>query len=326
MDEEVYTDFIGVASHELFHAWNIKSIRPIEMMPYDYTRENYSRLGFVAEGVTTYYGDLFLLRCNVYNLKQYFIELNLRLQKHFDNYGRFNLSVADSSFDTWLDGYVPGIPDRKTSIYDEGCLVALMTDLLIRRHTQNKKSLDDVMRTLYYDFAKQRHGFTEQDYTRVVENTAGRSFTDFFENYVYGVNNYEPLLQDLLNDVGCSVQLYPSAKLHESLFGFRTSIENGLTKVIAVAPASPSYTVGLSRQDEIVAVNNLKVENNLDDLIRFLQSTKEKITLHVFSPQKKLRQVELKPDGKNYYNLYKIEQSKELTTEQKKAFASWTNM
>src|SRR5271169_6174527 len=78
MDEDLYTDSIGVASHELFHAWNIKSIRPIEMMPYDYTKENYTRLGFVAEGVTTYYGDLFLLRCGVYNLKQYFIEMNVR--------------------------------------------------------------------------------------------------------------------------------------------------------------------------------------------------------------------------------------------------------
>src|SRR5712672_3181512 len=103
------------------------------MVPYDYTKENYSRLGFVYEGVTTYYGDLFLVRSGVYSVEQFLAEINQRVQRHFDNYGRFNLSVADSSFDTWLDGYVKGIPDRKTSIYDEGSLIALMLDLMIRK-------------------------------------------------------------------------------------------------------------------------------------------------------------------------------------------------
>ncbi len=159
MEKALYTDFVGVASHELFHAWNVKTIRPADMMPYDYSNENYSRLGFVYEGVTTYYGDLFLARCGVYSTDQFFVEINTRLQKHFDNYGRFNLSVADSSFDTWLDGYVPGIPNRKTSIYDEGCITAMMTDLLIRMKSGNRKSLDDVMRTLYKDFGKAKIGY-----------------------------------------------------------------------------------------------------------------------------------------------------------------------
>ncbi|MBK6987685.1 MAG: M61 family metallopeptidase [Bacteroidetes bacterium] len=113
MNDALYTDFIGVASHELFHAWNIKTIRPIEMMPYDYTKENYSQLGYVYEGVTTYYGDQILARADVYSIDQFFVELNIRLQKHFDNPGRFNMSVADSSFDTWLDGYVPECLEEK---------------------------------------------------------------------------------------------------------------------------------------------------------------------------------------------------------------------
>lgn len=325
MEEGLYTDFVGVASHELFHAWNIKSIRPVEMMPYDYAKENYSRLGYVAEGVTTYYGDLFLLRCGVYSWQQYAVELNVRLQKHFDNYGRFNLSVADSSFDTWLDGYVPGIPDRKTSIYDEGCIIALMTDLLIRRHTQNKKSLDDVMRTLYYDFAKHKLGYSEQDYKRVVENTAGRPFDDFFSNYVYGLENYEPLLRDLLTDLGATLVIKDSCSLNESLFGFKAANENGIVKVSAIAPGSPSHRAGLARQEEIIAVNNQKVENNLDDLIRLYFASSETVTLHVISTQKKLRAVMLKSDGKKYYGQYRIEQPAELTAQQKAAFSAWSN-
>ena len=180
MRNNIYIDFVGVASHELFHAWNIKTIRPAEMMPYNYKTENYSRLGFVYEGVTTYYGDLILARCGVYNTEQFFKELNVRIQKHFDNPGRQNLSVADSSFDTWLDGYTPGVPGRKTSIYDEGCITALMTDLIIRKKTNSKSSLDDVMRTLYEDFGKKNIGYAEHDYFSIVDFIAKDSMADFY--------------------------------------------------------------------------------------------------------------------------------------------------
>ena len=121
MKPAFYSDFMGVASHELFHVWNVKAIRPAEMYPYDYTKENYASTGYVYEGVTTYYGDLFLGRSGFFNLDEMLAEFSTRLQKHIDNAGRFNHSVSESSYDTWLDGYVPGIPGRKVSIYDEGC-------------------------------------------------------------------------------------------------------------------------------------------------------------------------------------------------------------
>lgn len=139
-----YQDFIGVSSHELFHAWNVKTIRPVEMMPYDYSKENYSRLGYVSEGVTTYYGDVMLLRSKVFTEQQYMQEFNKMLERHFGNAGRTNLSVADSSFDTWLDGYKQGVPGRKSSIYVEGALCAFMLDINIRKITKNKRSLADV--------------------------------------------------------------------------------------------------------------------------------------------------------------------------------------
>jgi predicted metalloprotease with PDZ domain len=141
---DVYEDVLGVSCHELFHLWNIKTIRPIEMLPYDYTKENYSRSGYVYEGFTTYYGDKILLSSDVFNEQQYFVTLQERLLKHFHNFGRFSLSVTDSSWETWLDGYLPGAPYRKTNIYDEGCLIAFMLDVLILKATGNTKSLRDV--------------------------------------------------------------------------------------------------------------------------------------------------------------------------------------
>jgi predicted metalloprotease with PDZ domain len=102
---KTYEDILGVSCHELFHTWNIKYIRPVEMLPYDFTKENYARTGYVYEGFTTYYGDLLLLTSGVFNTQEYFDTLEERLTKHFHNYGRFNLSVAHSSWDTlvrWL--------------------------------------------------------------------------------------------------------------------------------------------------------------------------------------------------------------------------------
>ncbi|HEY1040069.1 MAG TPA: M61 family peptidase, partial [Bacteroidia bacterium] len=140
-DGKTYEDLLGVSCHELFHTWNVKTIRPAEMLPYDYTKENYARTGYIYEGVTTYYGDKLLYTSGVFTEHQYFETLEERLNKHFHNFGRFNLSLTESSWENWLDGYAPGAPYRKVSIYDEGNLVAFMLDVMIMEATGNKKDL-----------------------------------------------------------------------------------------------------------------------------------------------------------------------------------------
>ncbi|MBT8195619.1 MAG: M61 family peptidase, partial [Bacteroidia bacterium] len=148
MEEKYYTEFLGLASHELFHSWNIKAIRPVEWFPYNYEKENYSRLGYVAEGVTTYLGDKFLYSSGVFNTEQYLKELNSRLQSHIDNFGRFYMPVTRASIDTWLDGYVLGVPHRKTSIYTEGALITLMLDLMIMKNSGYANSIESVMKSM----------------------------------------------------------------------------------------------------------------------------------------------------------------------------------
>jgi len=320
MSESVYEDFIGLASHELFHVWNIKTIRPHEMMPYDYTKENYSRLGFVYEGVTTYYGDLFLARSGVYTNGQFFKEISNRMQKHFDNYGQSNLSVADSSFDTWLDGYSNAVPYRKVSIYDAGCLIALMTDLMIRRKTNNQKSLDDAMRSLYNDFGKRNIGFTEHDYISIIENLTNESASDFFIDYVYGIEDLEPLLNDLLNHFGCGIEKSDSMKSNEHHFGFRVTGDE-TSKIISIVTNSPAYNAGLSIDDEIIAVNETKVEKNLDQLLNYF--TTQKISLKVITPMKKLKTVLLELSEEKYFPQYKLVKTENPSTSQQKHFSEW---
>lgn len=321
MDQPLYTDFVGVASHELFHAWNVKAIRPADMYPYDYTKENYSRLGFVYEGVTTYYGDFFLARCGVYSVEQFFIEIGNRVQKHFDNYGRFNLSVADSSYDTWLDGYGPGIPDRKTSIYDEGSLTAMMTDLLVREKSKGQNSLDDVMKTLYTDFAKANIGYTEHDYIEIVNNLAGEPLIDFFMDYVYGTEDDEKILNDCLNYVGCELLRSSNPKIMEKDFGFKVKSNDEITTVSTIAPGSPADKAGLGREDEIIAVNDIAVKNNLEELLS--QSSGKKIVLTIINPMKKLRDMVLTRNNKEYYSKYKIARKKDAGNDEQKAFKEW---
>ncbi len=321
MNEALYTDFIGVASHELFHAWNIKTIRPIEMMPYDYTKENYSRLGYVYEGVTTYYGDQILARADVYTIDQYFVEVNLRLQKHFDNPGRLNMAVADSSFDTWLDGYVPGVPGRKTSIYDEGSLTAMMTDLLIRKNTDHKASLDTVMVNLYNDFGKKMRGYTDHDYISLVSHCAGVSLADFFIEFVYGTEDDTEILQETLDYAGLLLHQVPSEEESERYFGFKISADSRITKVTAVYPDSPAFTAGLGKDDEIVAVNEKKVEDNLQELL-FL-SRGETIVITVLTPMKRLKDIAIEGNSEEYYPKYSIVKNINADQEQQRFFKSW---
>jgi predicted metalloprotease with PDZ domain len=338
MSDELYTDLVGVASHELFHAWNIKTIRPAEMLPYNYQQENYSRLGWVYEGVTTYYGDLFLARSGFFNPDGYFNELNMRLQRHMDNYGRFNHSVAESSFDTWLDGYVPGIPHRKTSIYDEGCLIACMLDLFIRKNSSGKFSLDDVMRTLYKDFALQNHGYREKDVRLLTGHFSGADVGFIFDKLINGRESYLPLLQELLNDVGCYISQAPAKNIYESHYGFRVAPSGSSFVVTHVAPASPAETAGLSKDDELICINDVKAENNLNDLFKmflekeivmevFEMKKKKtvKLSMEVFEMKKK-KTVKLSASDNIFYPICVVKLVDDISQDQKTAFTQWTGI
>ena len=319
---KMYDELLGVSSHELFHTWNIKTIRPKEMFPYNFSKENYSRLGYVAEGVTTYYGDVFLLRSGVFTEQDYFDNLNTTLQRHFDNYGRFNYSVADSSLDTWLDGYVPGIPDRKVSIYVEGSLCAFMTDILIRQATQNQKSLDDVMRILYHEFALKQKGYTEDDYKTIIEQTAEISFTDFFEKFIYGTTNYEPLLKTCFDYLGLELQKLPAKNYAEHYFGLKSSIIEGKLKITAIAPHSPAHQSGLLKDDEIVSINKIKLNNNLSDWSEYFENN---IELTINSADE-IKIVKLQKNDITYYPTINVVKQTSLSKQQESTYQQWKSL
>jgi len=319
---KTYEDLLGVSSHELFHTWNVKNIRPAEMLPYDFSKENYARTGYVYEGFTTYYGDVMLRAANVFTDEQYFQTIEERLVKHFRNYGRFNLSVAQSSADTWLDGYVPGAPYRKTSIYDEGNLVAFMLDIMILKNSGNKKSLKDVCRKLYNDFGKRKKGYTEEDVINLCMEASGNTVGDIFTKYVYGTEDFEPVLNECLNYVGLEIIKTPSALSNESVFGFKVIEQSGLSKVSLIAPNSPAWKAGLSANDDVIAVNQYIVKNDLSNWLNFYKDQQIELTV---TSQGRLKQVrlELKQQETTYFDTYKVAFCSKRTLQQEVNYKRW---
>lgn len=265
----LYTELLGVCSHELYHAWNIKALRPAEMQPYNFKSENYALTGFIYEGVTTYMGDLYLLKSGVFSLAQYLKELSKQVQKHLDNPGRFSMSVAAASFDTWLDGYVPGAPGRKVSIYTEGCLLAFYADYRLRKATNHKIGIEQVIKNLYYNFSASNNGYTLQDYQTTLENLSGESFADFFKDYVCGTSAYEALLQEALDFFGLELQQTPSKSYAEARFGMKVSLVGKEWQILSIYPGSPADTGGLAIGDLIIGVNGLRALPSLDNWLAF---------------------------------------------------------
>ena len=319
--ENRYEELLGVSSHELYHVWNVKSIRPKELLPYNFKKENYSELGYIYEGVTTYLGDLYLLKSGVFSLENYLRELSAQFQKHFDNPGRFAYSVAQSSYDTWLDGYVPGVPGRKVSIYTEGCLLAFVMDAKIRKATNNKRGIEEVMKRLYYNFAQNNKGYTEKDFIDQLENICGYSFQDFFNDYVHGTTPYETILLEALDFIGLELIQTPSNSYSEANLGMKTVNQSNHLLISAICPGSPSDMAGLSLGDELIALNTIKLNHDLDSCLNYFDASSKTLS---FFRNGKLLQLTLPEVNRFFYLNHKIHKKVNLTPNQEKAIFAWS--
>ena len=314
-----YEDLLGVCSHELYHTWNIKAIRPIEMYPYDYTKENYFRTGFVAEGVTTYMGDLMLYNSGVFNWNEFVKTQNQNLERHLMNYGRFNLSVADSGFDNWLDGYKLGAPNRKTSIYPDAALCMLMVDIEIIKNSNGKSSLHSVMKELYKEFALKSRGYSENDFQNICVKYGGEKVKEIFKNHIYGTSNYVPSLETALDLVGLQLKEKKNANLSAQYFGFVAIKENERLIIKKVEPDSEADQNEIAVEDEITEINGIKIKNNFSDT---LKECKNKVT---FKIKKKFSEKEITLNIGNYYKLLEIIKIEDSSKEQLKFRKIWTS-
>ncbi|MEO7539810.1 MAG: PDZ domain-containing protein [Pyrinomonadaceae bacterium] len=239
---------LGTASHEFFHVWNVKRIRPAEMWPYDYSRENETPLLWFSEGFTNYYGALAVYRAGLMTADDFLQRVADTASGIEGSEARSYISPANSSVSTWVGYDTPvafGI-----SYYSQGQNIAALLDLSIRHDTDGKAGLDDVMRALFNENYKRGRGFTTEDMIRVVNRLSGKDYHDFYQRFVFGtdVPDYDTIFGYAGYKVQKVVQKAP-------IFGFNGRFRSGGLAVNSVDPKSPASAAGLQVGDVIVRVD-----------------------------------------------------------------------
>jgi predicted metalloprotease with PDZ domain len=239
---------IGTASHEFFHLWNVKRIRPAEMWPYDYSRENETPLLWVSEGFTNYYGVRARYRAGLMTEKDFLASVASAATGVENTEAREYISPAESSVSTWV-GY-----DSPTafsiSYYTQGQNLGALLDLSIRNDTDGRSSLDDVMRTLFSDFYKRGKGFTTEDMISIINRLTKKDYHDFYRRYIFGteVPDYNKIL-------GYAGYKLDKTARQSPVFGFGARNRSGGLTVLAVEPDSPATAAGLKVGDIITKIN-----------------------------------------------------------------------
>ena len=250
-----YTTLLGLISHEYFHTWNVKRLRPAEFARYDYTQENYTELLWFFEGFTSYYDDLLLRRAALIDDAQYLKLLNKTINQVLQTPGREVHSVAQSSFEAWTKYYRQDAnsPNLTVSYYTKGALVALCLDLTLRQHgvKNHSVSLDDVMRALWARCCTGKHNgpMTEADVLAVLKELTGRSWAAEFKAWVHGTRDLP--LEKLLAHHGVNVQHDPS-QLAQRL-GLRVA-EDHSVQIKTVLNGSAAHKAGFAPGDEWLGV------------------------------------------------------------------------
>ena len=243
---------IGTASHEFFHLWNVKRIRPAEMWPYDYSRENETPLLWVSEGFTNYYGVVGVYRAGLMSQDDFVQRAAQAAAGVEQNDARNYISPANASVSTWTGYDTPvafGI-----SYYTQGQNLAALLDLSIRNDTDGRSSLDDVMRTLYNDFYKKGRGFTTADMVGIINRMTKKDYNDFYNRYVWGTE-----VPDYDKFFGYAGYKFEKKTTTAPEFGFSIRFRNGGFMVNRVEPGSPADKAGLKEGDILTKINGVDV-------------------------------------------------------------------
>jgi len=256
----------GLAAHEFFHLWNVKRIRPASLEPIDYTREQYTRALWFAEGVTSTYGNFTLVRSGIWSKQEFYADLAQDINELESRPANRWQSAEQSSLDAWLEKYpYYNGPDFSVSYYTKGQVLGLLLDILIRDRSDNQKSLDDVMRRMNDDFAKKTRFYRDSlDIRLTAEAVAGGSFADFFGNYVAQA---EPLpYAEILSKAGL---LLKQQEVTRPELGFAMERDaSGKAIVRSVNSGSTADRAGLRAGDEIESWNGESVPRRVEGWLR----------------------------------------------------------
>lgn len=266
-DAGKYLTFLGLISHEYFHLWNVRRIRPQALMEFNYEEENYTDLLWVAEGFTSYYDDLILHRAGLMTQDQYLNKVSRNITRSENKQGRKVQSLREASFDAWIKYYRPNenSPNSTISYYTRGAVVSTLLDMKIIEATKGKKSLDDVLRTLYKAYYLQGKGFDYADIQDECEKVADEDLSVFFAKYIDGTEdiNYQNYMEPLGLDL---VDLNQSKE--QAYFGALVLDINGRWIVKRVVRGQPAYHAGINVNDEIIALDNHRLQDSFSEVLK----------------------------------------------------------
>ena len=303
-----YRGFLGLCSHEYFHTWNVKRIKPAAFAPYVLDQENYTTLLWLFEGFTSYYDDLMLLRSGVIDASAYLKLIEKTINGVLRNRGRLKQTVAESSFDAWTKYYRQdeNAPNAIVSYYAKGSLVALLLDLIIRRDTRGRRSLDDVMRALWRRYGRHFYsanggvGIHDHELEALFDEVTRLSLKSVFDLAVRTTRDL-PLAEAF---VSVGIHLNDQRKVTKPSFNVRVQQEGGLCKLASVHEMGAAHHAGLSAGDTLVAVDGLRVTgSNLEALLQRYR-VGDVVEVHAFRRDELMHfEVTLESDATPHYLL-----------------------
>lgn len=292
---EEYQKFLGLCSHEYFHTWNVKRIKPKVFVKPKLNQEAYTRLLWAFEGITSYYDDLSLLRVGMISRENYLDVLARQITRYLRTPGRHQQSVAESSFEAWTKFYKQDENSLNAivSYYNKGALVACLLDLEIRRQTNHMKSLDDVMRQLWIEYGKPGIGIDETELQNLISTMTGLDLNDFFERTVSSCAELE--FKDIFSEFGVSYTTraplgltdlggrpWGNCKSMSSYFGFDLKARFGPAVLAYVLVDSPFCQAGFAAGDVLIALDRLQVDAVCLESRLLRYKSGDSVHVHVF--------------------------------------------
>ena len=322
--ERDYRGLLSLVAHEFFHLWNVKRLRPDALGPFDYTKENYTKVLWVAEGITDYYADVALRRANLITEQEFLSATAKSFQNLQNTPGRFEQTVEESSYDSWIKFYRQdeNSVNSQVSYYDKGAILALLLDLEIRKRSNGTKSLDDVMRYLLAEYFKKDRNYGPEDFQKTCELMAGSSLEEFFAKYVRSRDALD--YNAALNVAGLQLETTKNEEgkpVEKAFFGADTEWVNDRLMVRRVLAGSPAYDQGVNTGDQIVALNNMRVTKEFFDARMAEKKPGDLINLTIFRFDD-LSTLLIKL-GRTTEGAYRIVPLPTQSEAQKKVYKSW---
>ena len=313
-DTAYYSKFLMLESHEYFHLFNVKRIRPIGLGPFDYTDEVYTKMLWVSEGFTSYYTHRPLSKAGVIDENKVLESWSTYVNRLINNTALHLKSVSQYSFDAWLRSEIPDYSFR--TYYTKGAIIALLIDIEMRLKSNHEKNLDDFFKYLYENVYKKNQTFVLESFYNYIKEYSNIDFSDFFENYVTGID--ELPIAEYLDRIGLDLKVDSEIPF----FGIKLDAKNSKAALVSfVYPNSPADKLKISRGDQLVSIDREMInKENWSELLNNVNLKEDYEIKWYHNNQLNTSTIKIK---NKRITKYSIQRKIDITDEQEKFIEIW---